>query len=71
MPKIIAFNKQDLPDKFNPDKFLEEIRYKRFNNLDTEHTIAINGENILASFENLLRLIFQNYYKTELMPSIN
>jgi signal recognition particle receptor subunit beta len=71
IPKIIAFNKQDLPEKFNPNEFLEEIHSTRYKNLDTEYTIAINGENILASFENVLRLIFQNYYKNEVMPTIN
>ena len=71
IPKIIAFNKQDLPKKFNPNRFLEDIQYKKYDNIDTEYTIALNGENILASFENILRLIFQNYYKSEMMPSIS
>ncbi|MFX0043156.1 MAG: ATP/GTP-binding protein [Candidatus Hodarchaeota archaeon] len=71
LPKIIAFNKQDLPDKFNPENFLNEIRYKKYKNLDTEYTIAINGEGILASFENILRLIFKDYSKKQLISAVS
>ncbi|MFX1316287.1 MAG: ATP/GTP-binding protein [Promethearchaeota archaeon] len=71
LPKIIAFNKQDLPEKFNPEDFLNEIGYKNYENIDTEYTIAINGEGILASFENILRLIFKDYYENQLISTVS
>lgn len=71
LPKVIAFNKQDKPDKFSPNNFLEEIQYKKYNNIDTEYTIALNGEGVLASFENILRLIFNDYYKSELITAMS
>ncbi len=71
LPKIIAFNKQDLPEKFNPEVFLDEIGYKNYENIDTEYTIAINSEGILASFENILRLIFKDYYENQLISAIS
>lgn len=71
LPKIIAFNKQDLPEKFNPEDFLDEIGYKNYENIDTEYTIALNGEGILASFENILRLIFKGYYENQLISAVS
>ena len=71
LPKIIAFNKQDLPEKFNPEDFLDEIGYKNYENIDTEYTIALNGEGILASFENVLRLIFKGYYENQLISAVS
>ncbi len=71
LPKIIAFNKQDLPEKFNPEDFLDEIGYKNYENIDTEYTIAINAEGILASFENILRLIFKEYSENQLISAIS
>ena len=70
LPKIIAFNKQDLPDKFNHAAFLEKIDYNKYENIDIEFTIALNGEGILASFENILRLIFKDLYKSKLISSL-
>jgi len=69
VPKIIAFNKQDLPNKFSPAVFLKEIHYDEYENIDTKYTIALNGEGILESFEGILRLIFKDLFKIE-MPSI-
>lgn len=71
LPKVIAFNKQDKTEKFNPENFLDEIGYKNYDNIDTEYTIAINGEGILASFENILRLIFKEYYENQLVSAIS
>ncbi|MFX0060531.1 MAG: ATP/GTP-binding protein [Candidatus Heimdallarchaeota archaeon] len=70
LPKIIAFNKQDLPDKFSHISFLEKIDYKKYENIDIEFTIALNGEGILSSFENILRLIFKDLYKSKLISSL-
>lgn len=67
LPKVIAFNKQDLPDKFSHISFLEKIDYSKYKNLDIDFTIALNGEGILQSFENILRLIFKDLYKRELI----
>ena len=35
LPKVICFNKQDLPDKFRPAVFLENINYFKFKNIRT------------------------------------
>ncbi|MFX1356184.1 MAG: ATP/GTP-binding protein [Promethearchaeota archaeon] len=67
LPKVIAFNKQDLMDKFPPFQFLHEIDYYEFKSIDFKKTIAINGEGILDSFEEILSLIFKNIYKNQLI----
>ncbi|MFX0147257.1 MAG: ATP/GTP-binding protein [Candidatus Hodarchaeota archaeon] len=67
IPKVIAFNKQDLPEKFNPNIFLHQIDYYKFSNIDVKKTIAINGEGVLDSFEEILSLIFKNIYKSQLV----
>jgi len=71
LPKIIAFNKQDMPNKFNYTEFLEKINYEKFNNLDIKFTIAVNGEGVLDSFEEIIRLIFKELYKSELIETIH
>ena len=71
LPLVIAFNKQDLPQKFSTEVFLKKIDYKSLKNKDIKYTIAVNGENILSSFEDILRLIFINIYKkSELFPMV-
>ncbi|MGQ4876645.1 MAG: ADP-ribosylation factor-like protein, partial [Promethearchaeia archaeon] len=72
IPKVLAFNKQDLPDKFNPNDFLREIDFKKYNNTEIRYTIAISGEEILASFEDVLKLIFKELYQSKLVntPSL-
>lgn len=67
IPKVIAFNKQDLPEKFNSNIFLHQIDYYKFSNIDVKKTIAINGEGVLDSFEELVSLIFKNMYKSQLV----
>ncbi|MHA1338155.1 MAG: GTP-binding protein [Promethearchaeota archaeon] len=69
IPKVLAFNKQDLPDKFNPNDFLREIDFKRYNNMEIRYTIAISGEEILASFEDVLKLIFKELYQSKLVTT--
>lgn len=72
LPLVIAFNKQDLPNKFSSDMFLKKINFKSYKNKDIKYTIAVNGENILSSFEDILRLIFLNMWKkTELFPEVH
>jgi signal recognition particle receptor subunit beta len=66
MPKVFAFNKQDLPDLFEPSRFMENINYFNFNNLVVKTTIAVEGEGILSCFEDLLGLIFNNLSKPQL-----
>lgn len=65
LPKVICFNKQDLPGKFKPAVFLNDIYYQNYRNIDTKFTIALNGEGILDSFENSLRLIFKDLFRYE------
>lgn len=71
IPIIIAFNKQDLPEKFNPTEFLKEIKYNEYKNIDRRYTIAISGEGVLGCFEDLLRLILRKYYKHKLVSVVN
>ena len=61
LPIIIAFNKQDLPDKFNSIQFLKEVRIHNFKNIDSRYTIAITGEGILECFEDILKLVLKKY----------
>ncbi len=67
MPIVVCFNKQDLPNKFKSMLFLNEIRLYSYNNIAVEYTIALNGEGILTSFEKILKLIFQDIVKCQLL----
>lgn len=71
IPKIIAFNKQDLDNKYNPKRFLDQINYYKHKNIDIKYTIALNGEGILDSFEDILSLIFKQLYKNQLVSAIH
>ena len=44
---------------------------KIIKNLDIKFTIALNGEGILNSFEEILRLIFKDLYKSELVSTVH
>ena len=71
LPKVIAFNKQDLPDKFSHISFMEEINYNKYSNIDYDFTIALNGEGILSSFESILRLVFKDLYTSKLIATLS
>ncbi|MFW9823279.1 MAG: ATP/GTP-binding protein [Candidatus Thorarchaeota archaeon] len=71
LPIIIAFNKQDLPEKFIPAKFINEIGIQSHKNIDTRYTIAINGEGVLECFEYILQLVLKKYYDHKLISAIN
>ncbi|MFX1567062.1 MAG: ATP/GTP-binding protein [Promethearchaeota archaeon] len=71
LPIIIAFNKQDLEEKFNSIDFLKEIMYHKYKNIDTRYTSALNGEGILDCFEDILRLILRKYYNQKFVSVIN
>ena len=71
IPIIIAFNKQDLPEKFNSRVFLREIKFREYQKVETRYTIAINGEGVLDCFEDILRLILGKYYKHKLVSAVN
>ena len=70
LPKLIAFNKQDLAEKFCPAVFLDNINYFKFKNIDFKKTIALNGEGILDSFEEILSLVFKNLYKSQIISAL-
>jgi hypothetical protein len=70
LPKLIAFNKQDLTEKLSPAVFLDNINYFKFKNIDFKKTIAINGEGILDSFEEILSLVFKNLYKSQIVSAL-
>lgn len=67
LPKVIAFNKQDLKLKFPIFNFLKEIKYENYNNITSRLTIALSGEGVLNSFEDILSLIFKDTFNTELI----
>ena len=69
IPLIICFNKQDLPNKFQSMRFMEDINFHALKNMDVKYTIALNGEGILSSFENMLKLIFQDLTRSEMITS--
>ncbi|MHA1915540.1 MAG: GTP-binding protein [Promethearchaeota archaeon] len=71
LPIMVAFNKQDLPNKFIPSKLLHEIKFQNFKNITKRNTIALNGEGVLDCFEDLLRLILKKYYDHNLISAIN
>ncbi len=71
IPIIIAFNKQDLPEKFSPRVFLKEIDFHKFKNVESKYTIAVSGEGILECFEDVLRLILRKFCKHRLVSAIN
>ncbi|MHA2281851.1 MAG: GTP-binding protein [Promethearchaeota archaeon] len=58
LPIIIAFNKQDVTYKLKVEPFLEEINAFTFDMVNIKFWIAISGEGILGSFEELLRMIW-------------
>ena len=70
IPKILAFNKQDLDDKFSPSEFLENINSFKYNNLKTKNTTALFGEGVVESFEELLELILKKIYKTQMISLV-
>jgi signal recognition particle receptor subunit beta len=68
MPKVIAMNKQDLPDKFNITSFLKKINFDILSPYSkVTKTIALNGEGILESFEKILGLIFKELYGSQML----
>ncbi|MFX1593368.1 MAG: ATP/GTP-binding protein [Promethearchaeota archaeon] len=71
IPIIIAFNKQDLPEKFNSRVFLREINFQEYEKVETRYTIAISGEGVLDCFEDILRLILGKYYKHKMVSAVN
>lgn len=71
IPIIIAFNKQDKLDKFKIQPFLEEIGYNNYNNIAIKNTIAINGEGVLESFEEIISLVIKSSYEKEFLIESN
>ena len=71
LPILVAFNKQDLPNKFPSTKFLKQIDFHQYQNIDSRYTIAISGEGVLECFEDILRLTLQKYYDHKLISAIN
>jgi len=71
IPITIAFNKQDLLEKFNPEDFLNDIKISKYKNINSRYTSAKLGEGILDCFENILQLILKKYYKNRLVNVVN
>ena len=70
IPKILAFNKQDLKYKFNTSEFLENINSFKYTNLKTKKTVALTGEGVVESFEELLELILKKIYKSQMVSLV-
>jgi signal recognition particle receptor subunit beta len=70
LPLVMAFNKQDLPDKFSPEAFLQKVDYQLYQNKEVKYTIALNGENVLSCFEDILRLVLMNINRSVTFPVI-
>jgi len=72
MPKVIAMNKVDLPEKFNTALFLRAINFDQLSPYSkVTKTIALNGEGILESFEKILSLVFKELYGSQLILDLN
>lgn len=71
LPILVAFNKQDLPNKFPATKFLKQIDFHQYQNIDSRYTIALSGEGVLDCFEDILRLVLKKYYDHKLISAIN
>ena len=71
LPKILAFNKQDLLNKFSTSIFLKDIDFHLLRNIYTTKTIALNGEGILESFEKILSLVFKELYGSQMLFNLN
>ncbi len=71
LPMIIAFNKQDLENKFNSIDFLKEIRFQKYKNIDSRYTSAIKGEGIIECFEDILRQVLKKYYDHKIVSAIS
>ena len=70
IPKILAFNKQDLDDKFDTSEFLANINSFKYNNLKTRKSVAINDEGVVESFEELLELMLKNIYNSQMITLV-
>jgi len=71
LPIIIAFNKQDLEDKFNSIDFLKEIRFQKYKNIDSRYTSALKGEGIIECFEDILKQVLKKYYDHKIVSAIS
>ncbi len=71
IPKILAFNKQDLGDKFNTSEFLENINSFKYKDLKTKKTAALYGKGVVESFEELLELILKKIYKSQMISLVD
>lgn len=72
MPKVVALNKQDLPEKFITASFLKKINFDILSPYSkVTKTIALNGEGILESFEKILGLIFKELYGSQMIFDLN
>lgn len=60
IPIVISLNKYDLHEmhKFHETDFITHISYSKFKQLALTKTIAINGEGVMNSFNQLIKFIF-------------
>ncbi|MFX0035016.1 MAG: ATP/GTP-binding protein [Candidatus Hermodarchaeota archaeon] len=60
IPIVISFNKCDLLELESLEKkeFLSYIEFNRFKSITLERTVAIRGEGVLNSFNQLIKFLF-------------
>jgi len=71
LPKILAFNKQDLHEKFNSTDFLENINSFKFKNFKVKKTVATHGYGVLESFEELIELMLKKIYTSQIVSILD
>ena len=67
LPKVLAFNKQDLPDKFNSVDFLDNINSFKFKNFRSKKTVALHGYGVVETFEKVMELILKKIYNSQIV----
>ena len=67
LPKVLSFNKQDLPDKFNSVDFLDNINSFKFKSFRSKKTVALHGYGVVETFEKLMELILKKIYNSQIV----
>ena len=58
LPIILCLNKQDLPELIKIDNMVGFLNISKLNKFEIIKTIAVKGEGVINSFNNIIKLIF-------------
>jgi GTPase SAR1 family protein len=60
IPIVVSLNKYDIDEtrKLHDTEFLAHINYSKFTQIAITKTVAINGEGVMGSFNQLIKFIF-------------